>query len=136
MDASPAPQTRRAPRRRGPTRADVLLLAALLVAIPAVRRATTAEATGGRILLVRCDREPERELDARRDMDVELQGPLGTTVLRLQSGQAWIAAAPCRNQLCRRMGRISGPGRALVCMPNRILVRFAAAPSDIDGITR
>jgi hypothetical protein len=137
MDASTVLQVRRAPRRRGPTRGDILLLAALVLAVPALRYASAGGSrVPGGVLVVRCGDAPELRLDARRDGDFDLHGPQGETLLRLRGGEAWIAAAPCRNQLCRRMGRISRPGRALVCLPNRVLVRFVGAAPDVDGITR
>lgn len=77
-------------------------------------------------LLLRTSTAADRWVDARRDADYALQGPLGTTVVAVRHGEAWIAQAPCRNQVCVHMGHLKVAGRALVCLPNRILVRFAA----------
>ena len=85
---------------------------------------------------MQCDGQTERRLDARRDFDLELRGPLGPTLLRVRHGEAWIATAPCRNHLCQRLGRISRPGRSLVCIPNRIVLRFVGRGSEVDAITR
>jgi hypothetical protein len=124
------------PRRpRAPTAGDVLLLLALVAAIPLAHRAAGGTA-GAALLQVQCDGQPERDLDPRRDADVVVRGPVGETTVRLRGGVAWIESAPCRNQLCRRMGRIDRPGRALVCLPNRVLVRFAGRAPDLDAISR
>lgn len=121
-------------RRRAPTWGDVLLALVLVAAIPLSRRVGAAPAAGV-WLEVRCGDQPVQRLDSRRDAEIRLTGPLGATTLRIEHGAAWIAAAPCRNQLCRRMGRIDRPGRSLVCLPNRILVRFAGIGPDIDGVS-
>jgi hypothetical protein len=34
------------------------------------------------------------------------------------------------------MGRISGPGRVLACVPNRVLVQFEGQADDVDGVSR
>lgn len=127
------------PRRRlraGPTWGDALLVLLLVAAIPVAHRAVARPAAASsHLLLVESAEAPVQRLDARRDADVVLHGPLGETRLRIEGGEAWIAAAPCRNQLCRRMGRLSGPGRPLVCLPNRVLVRFVGEPTGLDGVT-
>jgi hypothetical protein len=112
-------------RRRAPTPADLVLLALLVAAAVALQ-------VGGRRggashdLLLRSSTASDCWVDARRDADYPLSGPLGTTVVTVRHGEAWIAQAPCRNQVCVHMGHLKGAGRALVCLPNRILVRFAS----------
>ena len=123
-------------RRRAPTRGDLVVLGLLAACVPVSHR-LGAPSDAAHVLLVRGDSGGERVLDARRDADVEVQGPLGRTLVRLRGGEAWIESAPCRNRLCQRMGRVRGPGRSLVCVPNRVLVRFASGPgSEVDTITR
>jgi len=121
--------------RRRPTAGDLLLLALLIAAVPLSRRAT-ASGPGSERLLVRSEPAGVQVVDARRDGEFALVGPLGTTRLRLQGGAAWIVESPCPGQLCRRMGRISGPGRVLACVPNRVLVQFEGQADDVDGVSR
>ena len=58
------------------------------------------------------------------------------TRLRVRDGEAWVEAASCHNQICRRSGHIHRVGQILVCVPNRIVVRFTAGDLDVDGVTR
>jgi hypothetical protein len=113
-----------------------VLLAGLVVLVPLSRAATTGPGGDGSVVVVETAGGVSQRLDPRRDGDVDLEGPLGITRLRIQGGQAWIVASPCAGQLCRRMGRISGPGRVVACLPNRVLVRFEGGRRDVDGITR
>ena len=123
-------------RRRAPTAADLVVLAVLAAAVPLARRAAALPHDSS-LLLLRAGAEPARVVDARRDADVDVVGPLGRTVVRVRHGEVWIESAPCRNHLCQRMGRLRGPGRSLVCVPNRVVVRFAPAGSGgVDTITR
>ncbi len=121
--ANAAPPARS--RRRAPTPADLLLLVLLLAAVAALQ-AGVARGGVSQDLLLRTAGGPDQWVDARRDADYNLTGPLGTTVVTVRDGDAWIARAPCRNQVCVRMGHLHGTRRALVCLPNRILVRFAS----------
>lgn len=104
--------------------------------MPLAWRVAVPRADPGRFLVVRTAGSAERLLDAGQDAEVVLEGPLGPTRLCVQDGAAWIASSPCPNQLCRRMGRLRRPGRVLVCLPNRVLVRFVAAGRDVDAVTR
>lgn len=125
------------PPRRAPSAGDWILLAFLVAAVPLVRSAGPAAERGARIA-VRAAQGPERFLDPGRDTTLAVAGPLGDTLVKIEARQVWIAASPCRNQLCVRMGHLHGPGRALVCLPNRVLVRFdgrAGRPA-VDAITR
>ena len=121
-------------RRRAPTPGDFIVLILLVAALPLV--AALARPRGSTSLLsVQSGSQPVEVFDVRRNRDVTLEGPAGRTVLRIQGGEAWIAVAPCRDHICQRLGRLRAPGRALVCVPNRIIVRFAAAAGDVDAVT-
>ena len=121
-------------RRRAPTPGDFIVLIVLLAALPLV--GALARPRGSTSLLsVQSGSQPAEIFDVRRDRDLTLDGPVGRTVLRIQGGEAWIAVAPCRDRICQRLGHLRRPGRALVCVPNRIIVRFAAASGDVDAVT-
>ena len=124
-------------RRRAPTPADgitiVLVVAATVLLSLQLPRGGVAVAA-----LVSC---PDGEQRVRLDVDQELscEGPLGTTRLQVRSGSIAIVQAPCRRQLCRRMGPTRQPSRSLVCIPNRVRVRVlsaAATREDIDARAR
>ena len=126
---------RRARRRRAPTPADLGLLFALAVLLPFLP-AGRFRPGGAAVVLVRAADGRERLFDAGQDGDVEIPGPLGATRLRFQGGAVRIAGAPCPRRLCQRLGRLRGPGRSLVCVPNRVVVRFAGHGADVDAVTR
>jgi len=128
-------RTATAGRRRAPTPGDFVVLVLLVAALPLVAVLGRPRGTT-HLLQVQLASQPVRVVDARVDQDVTLDGPVGRSVLRIQGGEAWIATAPCRDRVCQRLGHLRAPGRALVCVPNRLIVRFASPGSDIDAITR
>lgn len=60
---------------------------------------------------------------------VELQGPLGTTVLEISNGHAAVTSSPCRFKVCIGMGAIARTGALIACVPNRILVQINGTDS-------
>ncbi len=71
------------------------------------------------------------------DRTVEVEGPLGMTVVEVKGGRARIKESPCRNSICMHQGWI-GSG-AVVCLPNRVMIRVTGTGNesgkDLDGIS-
>ncbi len=66
----------------------------------------------------------------------EVQGPLGSTVIKTGNGYVWIHSSPCSNKLCIQMGRANRNGEILVCVPNRVMIRVSRRQENgIDGYT-
>ena len=71
------------------------------------------------------------------DTIVEVEGPLGATVVGVADGEARVLSSPCQHELCVKMGAVRTPGRAVVCVPNRVVVTVVAdAPTPTDAVTR
>ena len=68
---------------------------------------------------------------------VEVEGPLGVTVVELSGGEARVVSSPCPHRLCVKMGAASAPGEAVVCVPNRVAVTVVGdGPASTDAVTR
>lgn len=57
-----------------------------------------------------------------KDQRVELEGPLGVTVLQIENGAARIISSPCPHKVCMRMGEASHVGDLLACVPNKLVI--------------
>lgn len=53
---------------------------------------------------------------------VAVNGPLGTTVIKLRESEAWVESSPCKNQLCVSRGIIKRYGEFAACLPNLVLL--------------
>ena len=49
--------------------------------------------------------------------------------LELCPGAIGFASSPCRGQDCVRFGRLTKPGQAAACLPNRTLITLTGAPA-------
>ncbi len=68
---------------------------------------------------------------------VEVNGPLGTTVVEIRDSRVRIKESPCNNKICVHEGWVRSG--AIICLPNRVIVSITGKANkkheDIDGIT-
>ena len=123
-------------RRRAPTPADLLTIAVLLV-LAVASAALMPHAVVSGVAVVRHAGGEER-LPLDQDVVRHLDGPRGRTEVVVEDGAVRIAAAPCRLQLCVRMGETRSPTRSLICIPNQVRVRVMAKDreGDVDALSR
>lgn len=58
-----------------------------------------------------------------------------TNVIVVEDGAVWMEDSDCPGADCVRSGRISGAGRAIVCLPNRVEVRLVGGePDSVDMV--
>ena len=69
---------------------------------------------------------------------VNVRGPLGTTVVRIYGGRAWVESSPCDNKICIGAGHLNNNGEFAACLPNNVLVVIEGnlVPGKIDGVSR
>lgn len=73
-----------------------------------------------------------------QEAEVEIEGPLGTTVIEVHAGRARVLSASCPQRLCIGMGGIQRQGEVVACLPNRVLLRVkgAAREQNYDYLTQ
>ena len=54
------------------------------------------------------------------DRTVSVTGPIGTTMIRIESGRARVVSDPGSRQYCVRQGWLTRPGEMALCAPNHI----------------
>jgi hypothetical protein len=57
------------------------------------------------------------------DRRVDVQGPIGDTIVIIRDGKAFVEDSPCPDKLCVHMPAISQPGQWIACLPNKVFVR-------------
>jgi hypothetical protein len=96
--------------------AVVFAVAALTVVICAAR----VYGGTGRKLLCTFSAEGTWVYPLEQTARLELDGPLGTSVIELSDGAARFLFSPCAGQTCVLSGPIRERGRWIACLPNRI----------------
>ena len=105
-------------------------LAILLVALIAVVCVAAYIPGGGsaqeNMVMVFRDGQLIYELPLDTDAVVEIDGDYTNTVT-VRGGRASITGSDCPGEDCVHSGWISGAGRSIVCLPNRVEVRISGA---------
>lgn len=65
---------------------------------------------------------------------IEVQGPLGTTVIEIEPGRARVAADPGPRQYCVRQGWLSRAGAVAICAPNQVSLTLTGRGADYDSL--
>ncbi|HUP92782.1 MAG TPA: NusG domain II-containing protein [Solimonas sp.] len=119
-----------------PTLTDVVVViaAALLVGALAARYWTPARPA--QAVEVRAGAQLVGRYDLAQDRDVSVQGPRGTSHLRIEAGRVRFLDSPCRNRVCVHSGWLSHAGEVAACLPNRVSVRLLGGEKDaLDGVS-
>jgi hypothetical protein len=64
---------------------------------------------------------------------LEVQGPLGVTIVELKEGKARVVSSPCTNQNCIAAGTIHSNGQWTACLPNGVFLSIEGTPSNETG---
>jgi hypothetical protein len=73
-------------------------------------------------------------LDLGCDQTLYVEGPLGTTSIRIEDRAVTFISSPCPHGLCVSKGSISRAGEWIACLPNGVVARISGR-ADYDGIT-
>jgi len=100
---------------------DVMVIMLGIVLTVAIGGAVySGEKTSSRVIIRGMEKTWIYPLDA--EVQVNVAGSLGETVIRLHNGQAMIVSSPCSAQTCVAAGELSKNGQWAACLPNRVFV--------------
>lgn len=127
-------------------KANVVLgiaLAAIAMAMVAIVAVSHMDGAGDAHLraIVHDANGETHELTLADNAEVTVETSLGTNVVAVRDGKAFMREADCPNHDCMRQGRISEPGQQIICLPHELWVEIVSdnAPSSemqIDVVTR
>jgi hypothetical protein len=64
---------------------------------------------------------------------IAVRGPLGDTVVVIDSGRARIVSSPCRNQTCVASPPVQRHGQWAACLPNQVMVSVNGGGASSGG---
>ncbi len=74
-------------------------------------------------------------LDEERTLEVK--GPLGISLVKIENGRAGIVSSPCPNKLCIQMGDVGKEGGVAVCVPNKVILTVGGHRDlDLDAVSK
>ncbi len=75
-----------------------------------------------------------REVPLSRDQQIEVPGPLGTSIVTIEKGRARISSDPSPRQYCVRQGWLQQAGEMAICLPNEVSVELAGSRKKYDSL--
>jgi len=72
-----------------------------------------------------------------KKLEIGVEGPLGTTIVNIDNGKAWISESPCTNKICIAAGVISTYNSWVACLPNKVLISISGSNSEneVDNVS-
>ncbi len=81
--------------------------------------------SGGKVFL---------EVPLSRDQQIEVPGPLGTSIITIEKRRARITSDPSPRQYCVRQGWIQQAGEIAICLPNEVSVELTGGTKKYDSL--
>ncbi len=75
-----------------------------------------------------------KEVPLSRDQQIEVPGPLGTSIVSIQNRKARIASDPSPKQYCVRQGWLQQAGEVALCLPNQVSVELVGSRKKYDSL--
>ena len=75
-----------------------------------------------------------REVPLSRDIEINVPGPLGTSIIAIRNHQARIASDPSPRQYCVRQGWLKNAGEVAICLPNQVSVELSGSQKKYDSL--
>ena len=69
----------------------------------------------------------------QEDSEFSVESEYGTNVVTVKAGKLAVTQASCPDHYCMHRGFCSGSGEQIVCLPNRLVIKFVGE-NEIDGV--
>lgn len=115
----------------------VVLVAAIITIV--ALSGSKASARGGMAVIEVNGRALKRIVlgDGQAKATYSVKGRSGESVIEVEGGKARMLFSACRDKICMGMGWVDRAGQAVVCLPNRVVIRItgSARGSNVDTVT-
>lgn len=69
------------------------------------------------------------------EREIEITGDCGVNVVVVNNGKIKMESAECPDKICVKHGELQNGGTPIVCLPNKIVIKFENEVSDTDAKT-
>ncbi len=59
----------------------------------------------------------------------------GENIIRVENSAIFVVSASCADKLCIHQGPLSPTGAPIVCLPNRLVIRWQSGNAGVDAIS-
>ena len=83
----------------------------------------SSTSTAYRLIIKNMSGQREISVNLKTEMTLEIEGPLGKTMVHIHQGKVWVSESPCPDKTCIKMGKIPDNGGFIACLPNKVILR-------------
>ncbi len=65
------------------------------------------------------------DLSKEKDMEFTIEYNGSSNTIQIENGEIWVREAKCPDQTCVNMGKLYSESMPIICLPNRLIIRFA-----------
>ena len=65
------------------------------------------------------------DLSKEKDAEFTIEYNGSSNTIQIQNGEIWVQEARCPDQTCVNMGKLHSESMPIICLPNRLIIRFA-----------
>lgn len=102
----------------------VLVIFAAVISMFLVSRANAGEK--GSLAIIEVNGKEAKRIalgDGQPDRTFRIKGMSGYNIVEVKDGRVRMLKADCRDRICLGVGWVEAPGRAIICLPHRVIVR-------------
>lgn len=100
---------------------DIILFGAVFLAAVLAAVLFRGYSQDGDCAVIISDGEEYARLPLEEDVSVSVNGK---NTVEIKNREVYVSYADCPDQICVSQGKITGPGRTIVCLPNKMSVRI------------
>ena len=116
-------------------KADIVLFVCLVLAGAVMSLAALTSGKEGANVVITVDDSVYGTYPLSEDREITVSRNGHMNKITIKDNTVQMSEADCSNRLCIKTGRISRTNEAIVCLPNRVMVKITGGDSDVDVIT-
>ena len=113
---------------------DLILGLIAIIAAAGIWLFYSAGADHGLTAVVTVDGEVRAELPLDETDSIEIETEWGYNIVHTENGQAFVAEADCRDQICVEHKKIEKTGETIVCLPHKMVVEIIGGEEEMDMV--
>lgn len=116
------------------TRADLLAVLCALILLPFLYMHFWGRPVYGEYVVIRAAGQPPLSVPLHHNRRLEVDGPLGRSVIVIEDARVRFIESPCQNKQCILAGWLDDNGEVAACLPNGITVQVQGRDARFDAL--
>ncbi len=118
------------------TKPDIFLILFLLSAAVTGHFILLASPSEGTMVVITLNNEEYGRYMLSEDKEIQLPVKHGPFIIWIKNLSVFVEDSHCPAGTCKRMGKKSGSGDMIVCIPNKVIIQVKGGSTNMEAIAR